>query len=96
VCGLAAFVCTSLIGQAELIGEPWRHYVTVGGVLMTAMAGFMVQHPWDGEERRQDTGPSYFIVKDGLAQRVTRDGFEAVLKESHQQDAPKPLEISHA
>jgi hypothetical protein len=35
-CGLIAFVSIAIIGQAELIGEPWRHYVTVLAVIATA------------------------------------------------------------
>ena len=31
--GLIAFVCTAIIGQAELIGEPWRHVLTVAAVI---------------------------------------------------------------
>ncbi len=52
---LVAFVATTLIGQAELIGEPWRHYVTVIGVIATAISGYFIQHQnkWDGTERRE-------------------------------------------
>jgi len=35
-CGLVAFVSIAIIGQAELIGEPWRHYVTVIAVITSA------------------------------------------------------------
>jgi hypothetical protein len=90
---LAAFVSTALIGQAELLGEPWRHWVSVLAIVATAISGFMVQHPWSGNERREDTGPSYFVVRDGIAQRVTRDGFELVLKDSHEHSAPQPLKV---
>lgn len=27
-------VFTAVFGQAELLGEPWRHYVTVGAILI--------------------------------------------------------------
>jgi hypothetical protein len=93
IVSLAAFVCTALIGQAEMLAEPWRHLVSVIAIIATAISGFMVQHPWSGDERRQDTGPSYFVVRDGIAQRVTRDGFEMVLKDSHEQSAPQPLKV---
>lgn len=51
---LVSAVCTALIGQAELLGEPWRHYVTTVSVIATAISGFMLQrpNPWNGEERR--------------------------------------------
>lgn len=54
-CGLAGFLATTIIGQAELIGEPWRHYVTVIGVLCTAICGYLIQHrdEWDGVNRRR-------------------------------------------
>jgi hypothetical protein len=54
---LLTCVTTALVGQAELLGEPWRHYVTVGAVIMTALSGFMLKNPpppWDGINRRKD------------------------------------------
>ena len=53
--GLVASVSSALIGQAELLGEPWRHVVTVISVITTAFSGYMLQrpNPWDGRERRQ-------------------------------------------
>ncbi len=53
--GLVTFICTAILGQAELVGEPWRHYVAVGAIIGTAASGYMLQHPpppWTGEERR--------------------------------------------
>lgn len=52
---LVSAVCTALIGQAELLGEPWRHYVTVLSVIVTAVSGFMLQrpNPWDGQTERR-------------------------------------------
>lgn len=53
--GLITFVSTALIGQAELLGEPWRHYVTVLAIIGTAITAYMLQHPpppWDGVDRR--------------------------------------------
>ena len=93
LCGLVAFVCTTLIGQAELIGEPWRHYVTVGGVLATAIAGFMLQHPWDGQtDRRLEGKPTYIVIQDGVGKPVTHDGAAAILKDAAT-DMPQPLPI---
>jgi hypothetical protein len=43
--GLGACVCGALVGQAELIAEPWRHYVTIAFVAGTAVSGYMLQGP---------------------------------------------------
>jgi hypothetical protein len=43
--GLGTCVCGALLGQAELLGEPIRHYVTVAFVIGTAVSGFMIQRP---------------------------------------------------
>lgn len=46
VVSLAAFVSTTIVGQAELIGEPWRHWITVVGVVCTAIIAWNIkQHP---------------------------------------------------
>lgn len=53
---LIACVCMAVLGQAELIGEPWRHYVTIVSVVATAASAFMLQRPapkWDGIDRRE-------------------------------------------
>lgn len=53
--GLATCVSGALIGQAELLGEPTRHYVTVAFVVGTAISGYMLQNKapeWDGINRR--------------------------------------------
>lgn len=43
---LGACVTTAIAGQAELIGEPWRHYVTVGAIVLSAaVAWTLKQHP---------------------------------------------------
>lgn len=53
--GMVTFVCVAILGQAELIGEPWRHYIAIGAIVGTAVSGYMYQHPWDGQtERRQE------------------------------------------
>lgn len=36
--GLLASITGALYGQAELVGEPWRHYLS--GVCIAATAGF--------------------------------------------------------
>ncbi len=42
--GLVAFVCVSIIGQAELIGEPWRHVLAVTGTISAAIWAYGM-HP---------------------------------------------------
>lgn len=55
--GLLTCVCGAVLGQAELIGEPWRHYVSVGFIVGTAVTGYLMKSPspWDGTERRKET-----------------------------------------
>lgn len=42
VAGLIAAVCTALIGQAEVIPEPYRHYVTIAGLVATVISGYAI------------------------------------------------------
>ena len=42
--GLIGTVCIAIIGQAELIGEPWRHYITVVSIVSIAVWGYCM-HP---------------------------------------------------
>ncbi len=35
--GLIGVICVAIVGQAELIGEPWRHYVTVTAIISGAI-----------------------------------------------------------
>lgn len=54
--GLIASVAGALVGQAELIGEPYRHYVTIAFVVCTAISGYMLQKPrekWTDSEREK-------------------------------------------
>lgn len=50
---MLACVATAVAGQAEAISEPWRHYVSIVGIVGTAVSAFMLQHPWSGHERRR-------------------------------------------
>lgn len=53
--GLVTCVCVAVIGQSDLVGEPWKHWLTVTSVVGTAITGYMLQRPfpqWDGTERR--------------------------------------------
>ena len=38
--GLVGCVCVAILGQAELVGEPWRHYITVTAIVCTAVWGY--------------------------------------------------------
>jgi predicted aspartyl protease len=88
---LAAFVSTALIGQAELLGEPWRHVVSILAIVATAISGFMVQHPWDGQtDRRASSSPTYIVIREGVGRKVTQAGVEAALKGAAL-DLPQPL-----
>jgi len=55
VIGLLTSVAGALLGQSDLVGEPWKHYLTVAFIVGTAVSGYMVQKPapkWDGVDRR--------------------------------------------
>ncbi len=41
--GLVTSVFTALAGQAEVIPEPYRHFVSVLGIIGTAINGYMIQ-----------------------------------------------------
>lgn len=41
--GLLTCICGALLGQSDLIGEPWKHYVTIAFVIGTATSGYMIQ-----------------------------------------------------
>ena len=38
--GLIGSMCVAVLGQAELVGEPWRHYVTVISIGSVAAWGY--------------------------------------------------------
>lgn len=86
IVGLAASVCTALVGQAELLGEPWRHIVTGLGVFATAATGFMLKHPWDAGQ------VTYIVVQGGVGAAVSQAAFEAHLKEAAG-GLPQPLPV---
>jgi hypothetical protein len=43
--GLAAAVLVAVAGQAEYFGEPARHWISLGGIVGTAISGFMLHPP---------------------------------------------------
>lgn len=40
--GLIAAVCASVAGQAEIIPEPYRHYVSLIGIVATVVCGYKI------------------------------------------------------
>jgi len=40
--GLVAAVCTAVAGQAEVIPEPYRHYVSLVGIIATVICGYQI------------------------------------------------------
>jgi hypothetical protein len=40
--GLVAAVCTALTGQSDLLGEPWKHYVTITGIAASAAFAYFI------------------------------------------------------
>jgi hypothetical protein len=45
IAGLITCVCGALLGQAELLGEPYRHWVAITAIVGTAVSGYMIQRP---------------------------------------------------
>lgn len=43
--GLFGSILVAVAGQAEVVPEPWRHYVSLGGIIGTAITGYMVRRP---------------------------------------------------
>lgn len=57
--GLVSFVCAALLGQAEMIGEPWHHYLSIAGIVGTAVSGYLLQPPRDpNAQTRTDDPPT--------------------------------------
>jgi hypothetical protein len=54
---LLSFVIGAVLGQAELIGEPWRHYLTITSVIATAITAYYMQPPRNpnSTDRSSDT-----------------------------------------
>jgi hypothetical protein len=43
--GMVASILVAIAGQAEVLPEPWRHYASIGGIVGTAVTGYMLQSP---------------------------------------------------
>jgi hypothetical protein len=50
--GMIASVLVALAGQAEVIPEPYRHVVSVLGIVGTAVTGYMIQRPVETETEK--------------------------------------------
>jgi hypothetical protein len=49
--GMVASVLTAIAGQAEVIPEPYRHIVSLLGIVGTAISGYMIQRPLPSEQK---------------------------------------------
>jgi hypothetical protein len=58
--GLITCVVAAVLGQAELVGEPWHHYLSLVGIVGTAVNGYLLQPPRDSDAhtRAGDPPPS--------------------------------------
>jgi hypothetical protein len=46
--GMVAFVLVALAGQSDHIPDGfWRHAVAIGGIVGTAVSGYLIQHRGD-------------------------------------------------
>ncbi len=53
LCGLMTTVSASLLAQADFIPDGfWRHAIMCLLIVSVAATGYMTQHPWDGQDRR--------------------------------------------
>lgn len=43
--GLIVAIAGALYGQAEMIGEPWRHYISIVAIVGTAVLALYTQKP---------------------------------------------------
>jgi hypothetical protein len=43
--GMVASILVAIAGQAEVLPEPWRHYASIGGIVGTAVTGYMLRSP---------------------------------------------------
>lgn len=51
IIGLIAAVSTALVGQAELIGEPWHHWLSIIGIISAVVIAYYQQPPRDYDSR---------------------------------------------
>jgi hypothetical protein len=56
IIGMFASVCVAVVGQAEVFPEPYRHYVSIAGIVGTAVNGYLATHPVD--DAKSDNTPT--------------------------------------
>lgn len=60
--GLVTCICGAILGQAELVGEPWRHWISVIFIAGTAVSGYLLQPPRNPEQRTRADDPSQGVA----------------------------------
>ena len=50
--GLVTFVSTTMISENSLVS--YHKYISMISVIGTEISGYMLEHPWDGHERRKE------------------------------------------
>lgn len=53
-CGLVTCIAGALLGQAELVGEPYHHWLSIASILGTAISGYLLQPPRNVSSHRRD------------------------------------------
>lgn len=43
--GFVSSLCAALLGQSDLIGEPWRHWITIAGIIASVTFAYFQQPP---------------------------------------------------
>lgn len=59
--GLFASIVVAVAGQADQFPHPYDHIFSLGGIIGTAISGYMTQRPrreWTEAERQARTGPT--------------------------------------
>lgn len=62
VLGLVAAILVAVAGQPDAVPEPLRHWLGLGGLIGTAISGYMIRRP---DDRRQDNEPHQQERRDG-------------------------------
>lgn len=57
VIGLIGAICTTLAGQSHLFGEPYLHYLIIGGLICSTIIAFYMKPPRNVDTRERVTDP---------------------------------------
>lgn len=49
--GFIAAISSAFVGQAELIGEPWHHYMSIAGIICAVTLAYFQQPPRSDDSR---------------------------------------------